>query len=171
MGAEIRIAEAADIPAIRRVLIATWHDTYDATLGRDRVRAMTERWHSERRLDDRFKKQDGLTLVAQNGGEVVATAHAWMREGGCLWLSQLYVLPAHQRVGVGAALLRRLLAAHPQAATVELEVEKANAKAVKFYQGAGFGVVEERNECLGEISVPTLILRLALPQPPDGAGG
>ena len=38
----VRTASARDLPAIRALLVATWHDTYDGIYGVERVTAITD---------------------------------------------------------------------------------------------------------------------------------
>ena len=65
---------------------------------------------------------------------------------GDLLLSRLYVLPTHQRRGVGDALLAAVVARHPGAVRIQLLVEARNTKGLTFYGRHGFvavGRVEE----------------------------
>ena len=45
-GLIIRDALAADLPAVRSLLVETWHDTYDGIYGWQRVAEITNAWHS-----------------------------------------------------------------------------------------------------------------------------
>jgi hypothetical protein len=42
----IREASETDLPAVRALLVETWHDTYDALIGVQRVTEITNSWHS-----------------------------------------------------------------------------------------------------------------------------
>ena len=46
----LRPAAADDLPAVRALLVETWHDTYDALLGAQRVTEITTDWHSIKNL-------------------------------------------------------------------------------------------------------------------------
>jgi ribosomal protein S18 acetylase RimI-like enzyme len=60
-----------------------------------------------------------------------------------LYLSELYILPDYQRLGIGTQLLRELLAeAAQQGLPVALRVLKGNP-ALRFYQRLGFRIVDE----------------------------
>ena len=75
-------------------------------------------------------------LVAEVEGSVVGYASF---EGN--QLSNLYVLPAYQRRGIGSELLAEALREMPPG--VELWVFKDNYDAIRFYQRHGFSTVRE----------------------------
>jgi len=133
----IRKAEIDDLPAVRDVLIATWHDTYDRIYGIDDVTFLTERWHSAPALARNLRAPQGCFLVAEQAGEVMATAFA-DRRGDVVFLHRLYVLPAFQGQGVGRALLQAVTDAYSGATSMRLEVEPANVAASAFYFAQGF---------------------------------
>lgn len=137
----IRAATAGDLSEVRCLLTATWHDTYDALLGVERVAATTRSWHAPEVLAKQAALPDASFLVAFRNG--VLAGHAFAREQGegDLLLSRLYVLPAHQRRGVGDALLAAVIERHPGTARVELVVEVRNTKGLAFYGRHGFVVV------------------------------
>ena len=142
----IRPAIPDDVEATRRVLAETWHDTYDALIGPERVAEITGRWHAAEALAGQVALPGASFLVAARGGELIGHAFARESQPGVLFLSRLYVLPAHQRQGVGAHLLAAVLERHPGAERVRLNVEAENGKGVAFYRRHGFMVVGEREE-------------------------
>ena len=72
----IRDAEAADLPAVRALLVETWHATYDGIYGWQRVAEITNAWHSLENLGAQLGRENGAFLVALVGSEIVATASA-----------------------------------------------------------------------------------------------
>jgi ribosomal protein S18 acetylase RimI-like enzyme len=84
----------------------------DCAFLRDRVFAMCEVW------------------VAERTGRLVGFCA--FREG---WVDHLYVHPAHQRQGIGAALLRKATDANE---TVQLWTFQRNTNAIRFYESQGF---------------------------------
>jgi ribosomal protein S18 acetylase RimI-like enzyme len=144
---EIRPVTPADLAAVRNVLVATWHATYDAILGREQVEAIMAAWHSMEALERQRLVPDSSFLLAEVSGRVVATAFARPGADDRIVLSQLYVLPEAQRRGIGRQLLEASLAAFPLATTVRLEVEPRNVGAINFYERVGFQVVDEGGDC------------------------
>jgi ribosomal protein S18 acetylase RimI-like enzyme len=134
----IRHAAAADLPAVRALLTETWHDTYDTLLGAEWVTEVSGRWHA---IDNLRKQLDvpGTTfLVAVDQGRIVGHILVDARKPPALVILRLYVLPAHQRGGVGARLLAAAVAEHPESELMRLDVEARNEKGVAFYRRAGF---------------------------------
>ena len=136
----IRPATLEDVGAVRRLLVETWHDTFDDLLGPEQVREITERWHAEEVLARQLDRQDGSFLVAELAGEVVghALGHAPKPPPPLLMVNRLYVRPAFQRRGIGGALLAALLRRHPETDRIRLLVEADNAKGRSFYERSGF---------------------------------
>jgi ribosomal protein S18 acetylase RimI-like enzyme len=137
-GLIIRDAEAADLPAVRALLVETWHATYDGIYGWQRVAEITNAWHSLENLKAQLGRDEGVFLVALVGEEIVATASARQERDGAALLTRLYVLPTRQGVGIGRTLLQVALACFPEAPVARLEVESQNEPAITFYERMGF---------------------------------
>jgi ribosomal protein S18 acetylase RimI-like enzyme len=142
----IRPATLDDIGRVRNLLVATWHDTYDGLLGVDRVTETTNQWHAVDVLTTQAACPNASFLVASQSGKVVGHAFAKEQDAGVLLLSRLYVLPIHQRQGIGEELLRAAVRRHPGMKRVQLVVEARNAKALAFYGWHGFVVTGEIEE-------------------------
>lgn len=134
----LRAARAEDLPAVRHLLVTTWHDTYDAIFGPDKVTEITDAWHALDRLAAQLHQPETSFLVADMYGAIVGHVFADASRPPILALSRLYVLPGYQRRGIGAALLTAALGAHPEAQEVSLEVAAENTKALAFYAREGF---------------------------------
>jgi ribosomal protein S18 acetylase RimI-like enzyme len=166
----IRAARQEDLPAIRDVLLRTWHATYDETLGAGKVAEITNRWHSpealQRQLDDvRLQPDRRIFLMAEKDGRVIATASAHLGADDRVEISRIYILPECQRGGLGRRLLHKLLAAFPAARRARLEVEPRNAVALAFYRRHGFLPVSSGHACGGdtESGIAHLVLEAPLP--------
>lgn len=135
----VRTASDRDIAAIRDLLVETWHDTYDGIYGADKVTEITDEWHSIRSLTARLTAPRSEFLVADDGKMIGGVAFAQADETGeAVTLRQLYVRPGQQGRGVGGSLLDEIEDSFPEAKRFTLEVEEANAKAVRFYQSRGY---------------------------------
>jgi putative acetyltransferase len=88
----------------------------DRAFFRDRVFAECEAW------------------VAEREGDVVGICA--FRAG---WVDQLYVHPAHRRIGIGAALLRKAKDANDR---LQLWAFQRNTNALRFYESQGFRLVK-----------------------------
>lgn len=144
----VRTASVRDIEAVRSLLVETWHDTYDAIYGRERVTAITDEWHSTLALAERLERPDSEFLVADDGERIGGMAFATAAdEGKTILLHQLYVRPELQGRGIGGLLLEEIEDSFPGAERVRLEVEEANGKAVAFYTAQGFAKVGRTGDC------------------------
>jgi ribosomal protein S18 acetylase RimI-like enzyme len=144
----VRTASARDLPVISALLVETWHDTYDAIYGAEKVTGITDKWHSIEALSARLDTPQSEFLVADDGEVIAGMAFAKSADDGkTVLLSQLYVLPAKQGQGIGGLLLDEVESCFPDADKVRLEVEEANSRAVRFYNEQGFAKVGETSNC------------------------
>ncbi|WP_182087022.1 GNAT family N-acetyltransferase [Aureimonas sp. ME7] len=136
----VRTAGKADVPAVSALLRETWHDTYDGIYGAERVREITDAWHSVEVLASRLSQPNAEFLVADSGAELGGMAYAKMAAADrtLVVLHQLYVRPTVQGCGVGADLLSEMLDCFPEAKRMRIEVEGANVRAIAFYERHGF---------------------------------
>jgi ribosomal protein S18 acetylase RimI-like enzyme len=133
---EIRPAAPADVPALRALGVAAWHDTYDGVLPAAVVEAGSEEWWNEYSLGAACR--DGRMLVATRGGAAVGLLEFDRMADGRPVVWKLYVAPGAQRTGVGRALLRRYVAGLRDADAVWLEHYESNAGAAAFSERLGF---------------------------------
>jgi ribosomal protein S18 acetylase RimI-like enzyme len=160
----LRTAGEGDLEAVRALLVETWHATYDAIYGADKVTEITDDWHSIRALKARLDRLDAEFVVADDGAEIAGMAFASAAaDGKTVLLSQLYVRPGRQGQGIGGLLLDEIIDSFPDAAVVRLEVEPANEKAVAFYRVQGFVEVGRTGNCGKDQSgIPALVMERAL---------
>lgn len=161
----VRTASQRDLDAIRALLGETWHATYDAIYGAERVAAITADWHSLASLRVQLDRPHSELLVADDGSGIGGMAYASAdKSGRTVMLHQLYVRPSHQGRGIGGMLLEEILDSFPEAETFRLEVEEANLNAVAFYEAAGFVQVGRTASCGREQSgIPALVMERRLP--------
>jgi ribosomal protein S18 acetylase RimI-like enzyme len=138
----VRTASKRDLPAVRDLLVETWHATNDEIYGAERVAEIMGEWHSNAALEARLDVPMSEFLVADDGKTIGAMAFAdAVDDKSTVMLRQLYVLPECQGRGIGGMLLDEVEGCFPEAARIRLEVEEANAKAVAFYIAQGFAKV------------------------------
>lgn len=135
----VRTASERDLEKIKALLADTWHVTYDAIYGIDRVNEITTEWHSLAALKARLTRPHSEFLVADDGKKIAGMAFAAATSGSkVVVLYQLYVHPEHQRAGIGRMLLDEVEQSFPEAHSIRLEVEEANTQALGFYLANGF---------------------------------
>ncbi|AXS41803.1 N-acetyltransferase [Breoghania sp. L-A4] len=155
----VRTAGKQDLEAILALLSETWHDTYDAIYGPDRVAEITASWHSRQSLEAKLTQLASEFIVADDGTRIGGVAFAaWSdQQTKRVTLHQLYVHPDCQGQRIGAALLGEIIDAFPDANALRLEVEPANEKAIGFYRAHGFEKVGETKDCGGRTGIPAAI--------------
>ena len=159
----VRTAGERDLAAIRALLVETWHATYDAIYSAKRVTEITDDWHSIASLKARLTRPNSEFLVADDGKRIGGMAFAAAStDPKIVLLNQLYVLPASQRQGIGQALLDEVEASFPEANTLRVEVEEANAPAIAFYRSKGFLQAGSTGDCGGGSGLPALIFEKAI---------
>ncbi|MEO1746764.1 MAG: GNAT family N-acetyltransferase [Pseudomonadota bacterium] len=143
----VRTASKDDLPVISAMLTETWHDTYDEIYGREKVAELTKAWHSVDALIQRLKKPRSEFIVTDDGAEISGMAFVSQSDGETAMLHQLYVRPTQQGQGLGEKLLVEAEACFPDVRKIRLEVEEANARAIKFYETNGFKQTGATQDC------------------------
>ena len=136
MTARVRSAKAADLEALS-LLFDQYRQFYrqppDPALARDFMTA-------------RFERRESTVLVAETGGASMIgfcqlyPSFCSVTAGPILVLYDLFVAPAHRRLGAGRALLQAA-AAHARAAGVarmDLATARTNAGAQALYESLGW---------------------------------
>lgn len=136
----IRRAVTGDIPGIQRVLVDTWHASYDAIMGAGEVDRKIAQYFGLDRLDGMVNStsRNSWAGVAHNGHAVLGFATAAFSFSGRLTVWTLYVHPRYQQRGIGTQFLYAIAEAFPFARSVFVETLEANAAAIRFYQRNGF---------------------------------
>jgi ribosomal protein S18 acetylase RimI-like enzyme len=145
----IRSAGDADLLQVSALLGRSWHATYDAIYGAEKVAALTASWHSVEALKARLTRPDSEFVVADDGTRIAGMAYAAMDrdEGDVVILYQLYVDPDLTGQGIGRDLFAEVETCFPAAKRMRLEVEPKNEKAIRFYKGLGFAEVGWTKNC------------------------
>lgn len=163
----VRTAGKPDLETISALLADTWHDTYDAIYGAEKVDEITASWHSVSALQAHLERPDSEFIVADDGERIGGVAFAAVSDPAkkLVMLHQLYVRPDCQGQGIGGALLDEIVEAFPGATTLRLEVEPANEKAVRFYEGCGFTKAGKTQDCGGASGIAAAIYERPLSVP------
>lgn len=133
----IRTASKRDLPAIRQLLVDTWHATFDSILGADVVDQCAGEWASDASLTAKLDTPHSEYILADTGEMLSGIAYA-TAEGKTVTLHQLYVRPELQGQGVGTQLMQELFFCFDEADSIELSVHPENAGAIGFYKAGGF---------------------------------
>lgn len=147
----IRPAKTDDVPSIKRLLYETWVDTYGHFVPTAVLDQVTSQWHAAEKLVAEISKK-GIWLVAEEtNGHLAGVLSANLGSGGVVALARLYVLPRHQRRGLGRKLYDAMVARCPGAKSIHLEVEELNPRGRAFYRKLGFKEGDRVRQDLGPI--------------------
>lgn len=145
----VRTASERDVDAIRDLLVETWHATYDALHGVEKIRALVAQWHTPQAIRANILKKGGEFLVADNGKKIGGMGFAAMSQSmtKTAVLHQLYVRPSCQNEGIGRDIFAELETCFPDAEIMRLEVDAKNPRAMSFYSRLGFVEVDRTMNC------------------------
>ncbi len=153
----------ADIDAVHRVMVETWHDTYNGILSPEVIQFADALWFDPPVLWKSVEDPDVFLGKAVLSSGTVAGVIILKRytETGVV-VGRVYVLPAFQRQGIGSMLLREGLRRFPGARVIRLEIEEHNTKAITFYQKQGFTTMYGTREILGSDGITIVIMEKTL---------
>lgn len=144
-------AEQSDIPEILSVRRITWIETYPNTeLGITREEIEEHMTHRDMDAPGTWSKRlkeetiQSHTWVAKEHHSVVGFVSAQKSEE-VNKIMALYVLPTHQKRGIGRELVMKALSWLGKAKNISLEVVSYNDQAIRFYKKYGFkenGMIE-----------------------------
>ncbi|MBD9501969.1 GNAT family N-acetyltransferase [Pseudomonas sp. BGr12] len=131
----IRRAEPADAEAILRILGETYEATWKPELSAEAIARFESSAHTALYVRERLAYFE----VACIAGEVVGLLD-WRDD----FIDALHVSPRHQRLGIGAALLRHAetVIANAGHARIRLETDTFNQQARAFYGKHGYAEVD-----------------------------
>lgn len=144
----VRTASERDVEPVRALLDETFHASYDAFYGADKVRKMVEGWNSVSAIRSRIGKPGAEFLVADNGKEIGGIGYAAMyaKMAKTVMLHQLYVRPSRQNEGIGRDIFAELETCFPDAEIMRVEVALQNVRAMSFYRRLGLIEVDRMEE-------------------------
>ena len=139
----LRSVHEGDLPAIQRLLRETWHATYDSLIGPQEVERMTAKWHSLDNLRRMLERKSSEFILADDGESIAGVAYAALDGPDMIDLKLLYVLPAHQRQGIGRDLFAEIETCFDGARRLRVAVHRDNRDGIAFYQAHGLTRLEE----------------------------
>ncbi len=139
-----------DVDAVATLARTVWQATYPALIPQAQIDAMLADRYAAARMRAQLDDPAHAWRVAWQGGAPIGFAHAYLDGDACKF-DKLYVHPARQRHGVGAALIAIIenWARTHAARRLRLQVNRGNTQALRAYVKYGFVIVESRVFDLG----------------------
>ncbi len=150
----IRLATQADIAAIIHVARVTWEMTYNDTIDWRNRRDFLASTYRPETLAESVTSTGQWLYVAESADQVVGFGHFIRRYHPTQQraeLVNLYILPNHQRKGIGQAILETGFAALLEANITHCtaSVKTTNLPARRFYERHGFVAHRQHGQFLG----------------------
>lgn len=140
-----RPATSADIRTIQSLAEEIWWPTYSPFLDKAQIAYMLQALFSnEKIISDMDKGLSYIISYANHGQDATGFAVYGPKEDQeyTSRIDKLYILPSKQGMGCGKLLLDHISLQNPQAHLLELNVNRNNEKAIRFYQRQGFAITQ-----------------------------
>ena len=137
-------ATEADIPMLSSLAERIWRESYAGVITAEQMAYMLSWMYSEETIRRELAEGVCWELVRLDS-EAVGYLSVTFGAAGVAKLNKLYLLPEHQGRGLGQQMIARVLALAVDrgAEEVRLQVNKANVRAQRAYERAGFVRIEE----------------------------
>src|SRR5581483_2981575 len=167
---QVRPCGLRDVSAVSRLLKASWHSAHDHIIGRHRAIRLGRRVYSKFNLGiliarSKLFPHAAKMFAAVRGQEVAGFAMAQLDGEREIVLYMLYVHPELKGQGIGSELLRAVIACHPNATAVRVEVLQGNIEAIEWYKLKGFEVYGETKSATGTADVAAFYMDKGLDVP------
>ena len=133
-----------------------WNDTYKDIIPQKVIEEITSSWHSIENLKNQIIDKNTIFKIAEENKKIVGLLTA-KNSNNKYYLSRLYVLPNHQRKGIGKELLNNLIISN-NVKEIELEVEEENKKGLEFYKKEGFIIIGNNTEYINNFELRNFIM-------------
>lgn len=140
-----------EIDAVSTLARVVWQTTYPALISQAQIDSMLADRYAAAQIELQCADPAHCWWVACRNGTLTGFAHA-MLSNADFKLDKLYVHPAGQRKGVGAALLGAIQqwGVQHHARRLWLQVNRGNRQAIAAYRKYGFRIVESRIFDIGQ---------------------
>ncbi len=145
----IRRATAADIDTIHEMAHTIWPPTFGNILSAEQISYMLNLIYSKPSLQSQVEQGHNL-LLAEEGDKPVAYADYSFLKNTIYKLNKIYILPSHQRKGIGRLLIEHIIQSikKENATSLLLNVNRFN-KAKSMYERLSFKVIGEEDIDIG----------------------
>jgi len=137
-------ATTLDIAAIQQIAQITWANTYGIILSAEQVRYMLGTIYSTSSLERQMQENHRFFILKEDT-ESIGFIDMEKISDEKTKLHKLYLLPNQQGKGYGIKLINFALekAKEQDSSVLQLNVNRFNKQAIRFYQKSGFQVVEQ----------------------------
>ncbi len=159
---ELRHLVTGDVEKLRQLLRACWLDTYTGILPDSVIQTALTVWQGKESVLRGLQNPQAFYSGYFEDEELVGMVSAGKIDANTVKIFQLYVLPSHQRKGIGSKLMDAAIKHFEGAGKVVLEVEDGNQKGISFYSKYGFTYASKTVVKIGGEEIPCLLGELHL---------
>ncbi len=149
---DVRRATPADIPLIRALAAEAFPATYRDILAPEQIDYMMEYMYSEASLAGQMA-EGHVFLIPSLDGEPCGYLSVEQQATDLFHLQKIYLLPRFRGRGIGAMLFRcaveHVRTCCPRACRLELNVNRHNSAAVRFYERMGMHRLRDGDFAIG----------------------
>ena len=137
--------EKQDFAKLYDFMRPLWHDTYKEILSTEHIDFLIDKYFSPLHITA-FRKQGYRYYKLENENGLCGVLVFVLRETG-VFMDKLYLAPTARGKGYATAAFALMSSVHP---TVTLNVNQANARALRCYQKNGFQIIAEEKITFGD---------------------
>src|SRR3989442_13237761 len=134
---ELRLIVWDDAEKLRQVMRTCWLDTYKGILPDSVIQTAITVWQSKESLLRGLRNPQAFYSGCFENGKLVGMVSAGKIDEGTVKIFQLYVLPSHQRRGIGSRLMVAAIKRFNGAGKAVLEVEDGNQSGISCSSKSG----------------------------------
>ncbi|MDR0269419.1 GNAT family N-acetyltransferase [Paenibacillus sp.] len=132
----------SDIQQVQNVAKTSWNATYNGIIPIEVQESFLKSAYNDEMMLRRLERSH--VYVAELNGKIAGFANfSFVREGGQVELSAIYLYPEYQGKGIGSALLQEGIKNSQGVKEVFINVEKQNLIGRKFYEAKKFEMIKE----------------------------
>ena len=127
------VVSVSDVEMVTSLAERCWRHHYTPIIGKAQVDYMLANFQSTPAILGQIKKGRNYSLIEDGS----AIGYLAIDLSDHLFLNKLYILPDHQRRGIGRWFLEQLTQAQPEH-EIHLTVNRHNYETIAFYERMGF---------------------------------
>ena len=159
---EVSRFEEVDVNEIQTFLKACWLDSYTGILPDSAISKVIDRWQSKDAIIRAVQNARLFYAGWKEQGKLLRLVSAGKIDEETIKIYQLYVLPSHQRKGIGTKLMDAATRFFRNSKKIVLEVEEGNEKGLAFYRKYGFSYPKKTLVEVDGDKIPCLLGELEL---------
>ena len=160
MSMSIRHWRQDDFEVVRNILWETWKDSYASFIPVDDLLMYFNEQYTLKKLEEQYNDANVTGFIAEYNEVAAGYEKTYHNEKeNRFYVHQLYILPAHQNIGLGKKLMKSAaeVARSMGYDKIWLGVMVKNESAVSWYKKMGYEIVENTPFTMGNTSVDHFI--------------